>query len=86
MGDITKTATELPDPLNFIFTDMPPMEQEATLRINESVIVEEGQSKVRVWFGPIEPDIAYHMVCLSPEKTHYAYCEQNVNITTVNII
>ena len=60
-----------------------PQVNEVSLKINQTVTTEDGESRVRVWFGPLEPGILYHIVCLSPERTQGYYCEERVNLSVV---
>ena len=57
--------------------------EEPKLSIRQNVTMEHGQSKVSVWFGPLEPNIRYHTICLSPWRSEQAYCLKKVNVTEV---
>ena len=57
--------------------------EEPKLSIRQNVTMEHGQSKVNVWFGPLEPNIRYHTICLSPWRSEQAYCLKKVNVSQV---
>ena len=67
----------------YIFIDMPEI-NEVPMKINKSVLIEDGESRVSVWFGPLEPGILYHLVCLSSERIQ-GYCKELANLTVVRL-